>query len=377
MKKKIYCSVIFFLFIGLAIFTTQSLTQNDFQPPTADRGPLEDRSLALPIQVTPEYKGTIGDDDMGWISGVTTVCTRQRDNQPPFVPHDPIPENESINQPLVIFLLWLGGDPDPEDIVTYDVYFGASNPPPKVISNQTLNNYIPGVLDYDTTYYWKIVSWDNNGAYAVGPLWHFTSLQDTTPPVTTPIFKGIMGNNGWYTSDVSITLHALDNQSGVDNTYYKLEDESEWIEYTQPFYVEEDGAHFLLYYSVDKKGNEEDVKNATLKIDQTVPTITLTVTSENTPGTKWLLNATVTDTTSGVAKVNFCIDDVLIGNVTTPGPYVWLYEGHGKKAQAIVYDMAGNGAMSAQITMCELNVNTQSMLCSGVLFSIFSPQPRV
>jgi len=191
---------------------------------------------------------------------------------------------------------------------------------------------------------------------------------DTEPPKTTYYFDGIMGNNGWYVNNVKVTLSAADfSPSGVNHTYYKLDDDTEWIEYTQPFSVKEDGVHVLYYYSVDLLGNEEEVNNATLKIDKTVPTITLTVIQENTMKTKWLLNATVDDATSGVAKVEFYVDDIPIGNVTTPGPYIWLYQGHGKKAQAIVYDMAGNSAMSAQVDEYEPNVDSQPMLTPNAM----------
>jgi hypothetical protein len=77
--------------------------------------------------------------------------------------------------------------------------------------------------------------------------------------------------------------------------------------------------------------------------------------------TKWLLNATVDDALSGVAKVEFYVDDVYVGNVSAPGPYVWHYQGHGKKAQAIVYDIAGNSAISLQISDYEPYVDSQPM----------------
>jgi hypothetical protein len=386
MNKKMFCSLIFFLFI-LTIFTAQSLTTNIFQPIESKKylglhtqenwikqqkllsshgAVLDNYNVALSNKGTPAFIEKTG-DDTGWISRSGNVFAGLFENLPPYIPNNPIPKNGSVNQPRVLFLFWLGGDPDPEDYVTYDVYFGTSSPPPKVVSNQSFNNYIPGVLEYSTTYYWKIVSWDNNGSWAVGPIWHFTTILDTTPPFTTHIFNGLMGNNDWYISRVIITLNALDNQSGVNHTYYKFDDDFEWIEYTQPFYAKVDGLYVLYYYSVDMLGNEEEVNNATLRIDKTAPNITLTVMPENDMKNKWLLNATVADLISGVAKVDFCVDDVLIGNVSTPGPYVWHYEGHGKKARAIVYDKAGNPAMSAQVDDCGPNIDNQPMLLPHVM----------
>lgn len=65
--------------------------------------------------------------------------------------------------------------------ITYDVYFGTTNPPPKVVSNQTETTYGPGVLDHETTYYWQIIAWDESGNSAGGPIWHFTTVANQAP----------------------------------------------------------------------------------------------------------------------------------------------------------------------------------------------------
>jgi parallel beta-helix repeat protein len=186
---------------------------------------------------------------------------------------------------------------------------------------------------------------------------------DTEPPQTTHQFDGIMGTHGWFVSTVKVTLSGLDfSPSGINHTYYKLDNQGDWIEYTQPFYISQDGIHILSYYSVDMVGNEEEVHNVTLKLDQSAPDIVLSVMQENSLKTKWLLNASVADATSGVALVEFYVDSVLLGNVTAPGPYIWHYEGHGKKAQAIVYDDAGNSAVSQQVSQGQPNVDSEPLL---------------
>jgi len=96
-------------------------------------------------------------------------------NQPPNVPSNPWPDNHEINVPVTTKLIWSGGDPD-GDPVTYDIYLGNVNPPPKVVSNQTGLTYDPpGNLNAYTKYYWKIVAWDNSGASSIGPVWDFTT----------------------------------------------------------------------------------------------------------------------------------------------------------------------------------------------------------
>jgi len=71
-----------------------------------------------------------------------------------------------------------GTNTDPK---TFDVYFGETNPPPKVSSNQTDLEYCPDGLNFSTTYYWKIVVWDNQGSSISGPLWTFTTRGNSPP----------------------------------------------------------------------------------------------------------------------------------------------------------------------------------------------------
>ena len=174
----------------------------------------------------------------------------------------------------------------------------------------------------------------------------FRIQHDVVPPVTTHEFNGVMGDNGWFVSDVTVTLSAVDDSAGVAITKYKL-DAGAWTTYTGTFLVTEDAAvHTLYYYSVDKVGNREADKSATLKIDRTLPIISLAV--EKTGLNKWLLTATVSDETSGVAKVEFYVDSVFVGE-DAEAPYELIYSGTGQIAQAIVYDNAGNSAISAEV----------------------------
>jgi hypothetical protein len=103
-------------------------------------------------------------------------------NNPPYTPQDPIPQNHATDVSINTDISWTGGDPDPYDTVTYDVYFGTTSPPPKIVNNQSATTYDPGTLTYGTKYYWRIVAWDNNGASASSPIWDFTTHND--PPNT-------------------------------------------------------------------------------------------------------------------------------------------------------------------------------------------------
>jgi parallel beta-helix repeat protein len=175
----------------------------------------------------------------------------------------------------------------------------------------------------------------------------FRIQYDVTPPVTTTEFDGTTGENDWFVSAVTVTLSSVDDSAGVNFTKYKL-DAGVWMMYTGPFYFSEDGEHTLYYYSVDNVGNREENKSAPFKIDQTAPMIDITV--EQIGLLRWLVTANVSDETSGIAKVEFYLDDEFVGEVTQ-APYEWVYiaPAQGSVAKAIVYDNAGNSAVSAEV----------------------------
>jgi len=149
------------------------------------------------------------------------------------------------------------------------------------------------------------------------------------------------GENDWYVSDVEITLTATDDTSGVNYTMYNL-DGTGWTGYVIPFIVGTDGTHMVEYNSTDNAGNTESTKSVDFKIDQTLPTIELTWDEENLK-----LIADVYDETSGVARVEFYVNSEYIGEVTEP-PYELTLPNlkMGDKIQAIVYDKAGNEAIT-------------------------------
>jgi hypothetical protein len=95
-------------------------------------------------------------------------------NTPPNEPSNPSPSHQSTDIPIDSDLSWTGGDAD-GDLVTYDVYFGTSSPPSKIVNNQSETSYDPGSLNSGETYYWKIVSWDEHDISSEGPIWEFTT----------------------------------------------------------------------------------------------------------------------------------------------------------------------------------------------------------
>jgi hypothetical protein len=75
------------------------------------------------------------------------------------------------------------------DPKTFDIYFGETNPPPKVLSNGTRIIYCPaGDLNWSTTYYWKVDVINNLDEIIPGEVWSFTTRGNSPPNTPTPVF---------------------------------------------------------------------------------------------------------------------------------------------------------------------------------------------
>jgi hypothetical protein len=139
---------------------------------------------------TTYYWKIVAKDDQGaTTSGPVWNFTTQTAvvNNPPNPPSNPNPANGSTNQPVNLTLNWTCTDPD-GDPLTYDIYLGNNNNPPLIAPNQSNNIFNLGALNYNTTYYWKIVAKDNQGHSTSGTVWDFKTIYlDTTPPEVTNI----------------------------------------------------------------------------------------------------------------------------------------------------------------------------------------------
>jgi len=100
----------------------------------------------------------------------------------------------------------------------------------------------------------------------------FTVLQDYMPPITSDDY-----DEAWHASDFTITLTAIENESGVAETHYRINDGPirAVSTYGQPRITTESANNTLEYWSVDKASNEElPHKILTgIKLDKIVPTI--------------------------------------------------------------------------------------------------------
>ncbi len=95
-------------------------------------------------------------------------------NHAPYVPSDPMPPDQAVGVGLEDNVLsWSGGDPDAGDIVTYDIFFGVSTPPPLLQSGWPTTS-LTVTLAAHTHYYWQVIARDDQLGTG-GPVWEFTT----------------------------------------------------------------------------------------------------------------------------------------------------------------------------------------------------------
>lgn len=135
---------------------------------------------------------------------------------------------------------------------------------------------------------------------AIMPCKSLHNRDDNTPPTTTIQLEGVLGDNGWYVTDVWIALTAIDNESGVNATYYQI-DTPPWLVYTWAFNLTTDGRHTISYYSIDNAGNAEPTHQQLINRDTISPVTTLSYDNG-------LVTFSAVDLTSGVNYTMVQID---------------------------------------------------------------------
>lgn len=179
---------------------------------------------------------------------------------------------------------------------------------------------------------------------------------EKVPPVTTmEIDKTEL--NGWFNSNITITLTATDNLSGVKSTESRLSGSENWSTYTAPVVLTQDGTYTVQYCSIDRAGNMEDAKQQIIHIDKTAPLTSAsasgTLLSNGTYNSDVALTLTAADSQpgAGVEKTEYSLDGtnwLLYGSpivLTDDGIYTVSFR---------TYDMAGNTELNKSIT---ININ--------------------
>ncbi len=165
----------------------------------------------------------------------------------PHIPSNPDPENGATDIDIHKTISWIGGG-TPGTIITYDVFFGSTSSPPKVSANQSITTYNPGTLTHSTTYYWKIIAWDQNDNSAEGPLWSFTTMSTNNSKPDDPSIIG--PDNGKPDTTYQYNITGIDPDSDMVSAYVQWGDNTitDWTAF------HDSGESFSVSHSWATKG---------------------------------------------------------------------------------------------------------------------------
>lgn len=169
-------------------------------------------------------------------------------------------------------------------------------------------------------------------------IFHPVSI-DVTPPTISGAPSGTLGDNGWYTSNVTVAFTCADvGGSGIDSCSSNTT-------------LENEGAgQSVTGNALDDAGNPNSATVSGIKIDKTAPT-----TTSNAPSgwqtANFTLNFNATDAHSGVAFTEYSQDG---GQTWTRGSSVTLGDG----SHTVLYSSTDNAGNREENKSATVNVDT-------------------
>jgi plastocyanin len=216
----------------------------------------------------------------------------------------------------------------------YDITFLAGNPLLVRVRVTTDGSVTPDTVNWWAYYYTPqeiLYLFTTGGSICVNDMF-ITGKKDTEAPQSDATLSGTLKPTGWYVTAVAVTITAEDNNA-VKEIHYVLDGvETVVAGDTAEFTVSDSGEHDISYWAVDAVGNAESANTIpTFKIDRGEPpevAITAPAGGLYLFGRKiidlkspiiigpFTVEATASDTESGVYRVQFFLDGDLVGEDT-------------------------------------------------------------
>ncbi|WP_022891047.1 family 78 glycoside hydrolase catalytic domain [Agromyces subbeticus] len=144
---------------------------------------------------------------------------------------------------------------------------------------------------------------------SVADVWILPVAPDAQAPVVSAsVGTAVTGAEGWARGAATVELSAQDNRPGAVQIEYSV-DGAEFLAYTEPVAIGDDGVHEVSFRATDAAGNTSAEASVPVRIDQAAPVAAIAITPPATAD-GWLpLGSTATlsatDATSGVAAIEY------------------------------------------------------------------------
>ncbi|MEW6752887.1 MAG: fibronectin type III domain-containing protein [Candidatus Latescibacterota bacterium] len=125
-------------------------------------------------------------DSRGGTAGQVVTLTWRPVPDPPRVVNQAPADGATGLSPASVVLRWEGSDPDPGELLTYEVRLGRASPPDSLLgTGLRVTSLLVASLEMQRTYYWLVTARDPAGLTAAGPVWRFTTQADQVAPSIT------------------------------------------------------------------------------------------------------------------------------------------------------------------------------------------------
>ncbi len=152
-------------------------------------------------------------------TGIDDLVIEEISTDPPSVATLVSPQDGLTDVPLNVTLEWAAGTGDPTG---YKVYFDTVNPPVAEVYDGENTTYAASSLTENTTYYWQVVPYNDNGNATDAPVWSLTTIGSVVAsfPFADDFETGELDviwqkYNGLYTG-TQISAVGVDNSYCVD-----------------------------------------------------------------------------------------------------------------------------------------------------------------
>ncbi|MGC8581202.1 MAG: OmpL47-type beta-barrel domain-containing protein [Thermoplasmata archaeon] len=274
--------------------------------------------------------------------------------------------------------------PKYENRNTFDIYYNVSGTAPVrgvylYYSNNSLSWNIYSNSIFSTspivftapssgTYYFYTRAVDYAGNVQTANLTKSYTIVDLYAPVTSIGISGNITSTGWYHGAVKIYLNSTDNISGVRSTFYSING-LPWNLYNGTFIIYTSGVYYIRYYSINFAGNSEAVKNTSIRIETTPPSVLSFTPSYNNIESNSVNITTAVYDHSGISEVFIKLDNGIwikmnyIAYNSTSGIayYVWHTDTGDNGIHTIQIKIVDNAGF-AEISQFTVNIENTSNL---------------